>query len=150
MNASRPSCRDNQEWRAFKRYCSSVCYAPAGWTCRSAFVRGYLCSQTVNLPSESAVINVSVSSLYWRRSRRVCKKWTHWPLLDQAADDTQRIVDGALCLLDHQLVGASNHDAHRLPGTGAAGDLHREHKTFTGSFTTVSGQPLDGEVCLLF
>lgn len=47
------------------------------------------------------------------------------PLLDQAADDTQCIMDGAFRLLDHQLVGASHHDAHRLPGTGAAGDLHR-------------------------
>lgn len=45
------------------------------------------------------------------------------PLLDQAADDTQRIVDGALCLLDHQFVGAPNHDAHRLAGAGTACDL---------------------------
>lgn len=51
------------------------------------------------------------------------------PLLDQAADDTQRIVNGALRFLDHQLVGASHHDAHRLPGTGAAGDLHRITKS---------------------
>lgn len=47
------------------------------------------------------------------------------PLLDQAADDTQCIMDGAFRLLDHQLVGASHHNAHRLPGTGAASDLHR-------------------------
>ena len=46
------------------------------------------------------------------------------PLLDQAADDTQGVVDGALGLLDHQLVGAADHNAHRLPRAGAACDLH--------------------------
>ena len=47
------------------------------------------------------------------------------PLLHQAADDTQSVVDGALRLLDHQLVGAAHHDAHRLTGVGAACDLWR-------------------------
>lgn len=47
------------------------------------------------------------------------------PLLHQAADDTQSVVDGALRLLDHQLVGSAHHDAHRLTGAGAACDLWR-------------------------
>ena len=48
------------------------------------------------------------------------------PLLDQAADHTQGVVDGALGLLNDQLVGASYHDAHRLPWATAASDLHPE------------------------
>lgn len=50
------------------------------------------------------------------------------PLLDQTADDAQRVVDGALGLLDHQLVGASYHDAHCLSRTGAAGDLEKKKR----------------------
>lgn len=34
-------------------------------------------------------------------------------------------MDGAFGLFDHQLVGAADHDAHSLPGAGAAGDLQR-------------------------
>lgn len=50
---------------------------------------------------------------------------TDWPLLDQAADDTQSIMDGALCLLNHKLVGAAHHNAHRLPRARAACDLQK-------------------------
>lgn len=76
--------------------------------CKSASVRGLLC---LNSQCQRNVF-------CYQNQRRNDR-----PLLDQAADDTQRIVDGALCLLDHQLVGAPNHDAHRLPGGAAACDL---------------------------
>lgn len=58
------------------------------------------------------------------------------PLLDQTADDTQRIVDGALRLLDHQLVGASHHNAHRLTRTCAASDLDKRKKKYNRQFST--------------
>lgn len=46
------------------------------------------------------------------------------PFFDEAADDAEGIVDGAFSLLDHQLVGAAHHDAHRLTRIGTTGDLH--------------------------
>lgn len=56
------------------------------------------------------------------------------PLLDQTADDAQCVMDGALCLLDHQLVGASHHDAYGLSRTGAASDLDKrdDHDRYIG------------------
>lgn len=57
------------------------------------------------------------------------------PFLDQTADDAQRVVDGALSLLNHQLVGASHHDAHGFSRAGAAGDLDKrdDHDRYVSS-----------------
>lgn len=74
--------------------------------------------------------NYSTSSLHASREAIVAQTadqsgCSTIPLLHQTADDTQSVVDGALRLLDHQLVGAAHHDAHRLTGAGAACDLWR-------------------------
>lgn len=83
------------EWRAFSRDSSSVCYAPAGPTGAGA-----------------PLSEVQTHQLFHDR-----------PLFDKAANDAEGVVDGALRLFNHQLVGASHHDAHRLPEAGAARDL---------------------------
>lgn len=112
-------------WRAFRRHCSSGRYTPAG---RGG--AGVPLSEEGGLP--------------------VLRSLLHPPLLHQAADDAQRVMDGALRLLDHQLVGASHHDAHRLPRAGAACDLHgatpqvyRTHK-HSDAAVLVRGRGLTG------
>lgn len=67
------------------------------------------------------------------------------PLLDQTADDTQCVVNGALCLLNHQLVGASHHDAHRFPRTGASCDLDKRDKNDSSVRCRLVGRKLGRE-----
>lgn len=52
----------------------------------------------------------------------------HTPFFDKAADDTESVVDRALSLLDHQLVGAAHHDAYGLSRIGTTSDLHTVKK----------------------
>lgn len=52
------------------------------------------------------------------------------PFFDEAANDTESIMDGTFSLLDHQLVGAAHHNAHSLTWIGTTGDLYRN--TMTG------------------
>lgn len=123
VNAPRSSCRGNQEQKLVSVQTSLfLCLLRScrRSQCRSAFVRGHNVMKT----------HLECVCYQDQEGARVCRSAGERlcrgdpPLLDQAADDAQRVVDGALGLLDHQLVGASHHDAHRLPGAGAACDLH--------------------------
>lgn len=110
--------KNQQRTERFPHYSSSACYAPAGTE-----------------PKQERLCQRGVRNSFYRKK--------DWLLLDQTADDTQRIVDGALRLVDHQLVGAPDHDAHRLPRAAAAGDLHRGTAALVRT-TLPHGQSLEG------
>ena len=50
-------------------------------------------------------------------------------LLDQAADNAEGVMDGAVRLLQHELVGAADDDRAGLAGVGHPGDLHTLART---------------------
>ena len=49
------------------------------------------------------------------------------PVFDKASDDTESIMNGAISLLQHQLVGASHHDGYSLTRVSNTCDLQSTH-----------------------
>ena len=60
------------------------------------------------------------------------------PFLDQASDNTECIMYGPLCFLQHQLVGASHQYRHSLPSIGYTSDLSTQSQDQV--FITLSQQ----------
>ena len=62
----------------------------------------------------------------YRRTRTIDitqLSWIDLPLLDEATDDTKSVVDGTVSLIQDQLVGAADKNAHSLSLLGDTANL---------------------------